>query len=44
MRHTTTAKAVMVGTLAMALAACSSVSETPAAAPEGGATLCRRRA
>lgn len=40
MRHTTTAKAVMVGTLAMALAACSSVSETDASAPEetGGST------
>lgn len=34
MRHTRTAGAVLVGTLAMALAACSSVSETEVAAPE----------
>lgn len=34
MRHRTTARAVIVGTLAMALTACSSVSETDVAAPE----------
>lgn len=34
MRHTRTAGAVLAGTLAMALAACSSVSETEVASPE----------
>lgn len=40
MRYTTTARAVMVGAMALSLAACSSVSETDAAAPEasGGAS------
>lgn len=39
MRHTTTSRAVLVGTLALALAACSSVSETGSSAPDasGGA-------